>query len=395
MSEIMIEPDLNFIKGLTASGAETVKKCYQCATCSVVCNIAPDGGPFPRKEMVWAQWGLKDKLAADPDVWLCHNCGDCTTYCPRGAKPAEVLGTLRKATIEKYALIKPLAGIANNFFAAMIVSAIVIAGLLAASGSLNIAANYHAVDKDGKLNIIFNNFIPTHNVDFLFVPLFLLGVATAAYGIMKFWNDICDQAGLGKYTGRNALGKILPTLVQVIKHDVFANCGVNRDRKTPHMLALLSFIALFITTNWAVFYLYILGWEPGSYSSLANPLKWLGNIGAVMLIVGSLWLIKNRKAKSAKQSSSAFDWNLLYLILLIGVTGFVAQMFRIAGMFMPAQVIYVLHLVFIAQLFIFTPYSKLAHLWYRTTAMVFAKHTGRDLKTASEVAPAVAPAEAA
>ncbi len=399
MSEIMVEPDLNFIKGLTASGAETVKKCYQCATCSVVCNIAPDGGPFPRKEMVWAQWGLRDKLAADPDVWLCHNCGDCTTYCPRGAKPAEVLGTLRKATIEKYALIKPLAGIANNFFAAMIVSAIVIAGLLVASGSLNIMANYHQVGEDGKANIIFNNFIPTHNVDALFLPLFFLGVVTALYGIMKFWNDICEQAGLGKLTGRNALGKILPTIVQILKHDVFANCGVNRDRKTPHLLALLSFIALFITTNWAVFYLYILGWEPGSYSSLGNPLKWLGNIGAVMLIVGAVWLMKNRSAKSDTQSSSSFDWNLLYLILLIGITGFVAQVLRIAGAVAPAQVTYVLHLIFIAQLFIFTPYSKLAHLWYRTTAMVFAKHTGRDLKTASAApapaAPATVPAEAA
>lgn len=380
MSEIMIEPDLNFIKGLTASGAETVKKCYQCATCSVVCNIAPDSGPFPRKEMVWAQWGLKDKIAADPDVWLCHNCGDCTTHCPRGAKPAEVLGTLRKATIEKYALVKPLAGIANNFAASMIVSAIVIAGLLAVVGHLNIFANYHAEGEGGKLNIIFNNFIPTHDVDFLFVPLFMLGVATAGYGIIKFWNDICDSAGLGRLTGRNALGKIIPTIVQVFKHDVFANCGVNSDRRVPHMLALFSFIALFITTNWAVFYLYVLGWEPGSYSGLGNPLKWLGNIGAVMLLVGSVWLIMNRKAKEAKQTSSSFDWNLLYLILLIGVTGFVAQVFRIAGAVAPAQVTYVLHLIFIAQLFIFTPYSKLAHLWYRTTAMVFARHTGRNLK---------------
>lgn len=384
MSEIMIEPDLNFIKGLTASGAETVKKCYQCATCSVVCNIAPDSGPFPRKEMVWAQWGLKDKIASDPDVWLCHNCGDCTTHCPRGAKPAEVLGTLRKATIEKYALVKPLAGIANNFVASMIVSAIVIAGLLAVAGHLNIFANYHAEGEGGKLNIIFNNFIPTHDVDFLFVPLFMLGVATAGYGVMKFWNDICDSAGLGKYTGRNALGSIVPTLVQIVQHNVFGNCGVNKDRKLPHMLALFSFIALFITTNWAVFYLYVLGWEPGSYSSLGNPLKWLGNIGAVMLLVGTVWLIMNRKAKEAKQTSSSFDWNLLYLILLIGVTGFVAQVFRIAGAVAPAQVTYVLHLIFIAQLFIFTPYSKLAHLWYRTTAMVFARHTGRNLKTAAD-----------
>jgi hypothetical protein len=99
-------------------------------------------------------------------------------------------------------------------------------------------------------------------VDYLFVPLFMLGVLTAGYGIMKFWNDICENAKLGRLTGRNALPRILPTIVQIFKHDVFANCGVNKDRKTPHLLALLSFIALFITTNWAVFYLYVLGWEP-------------------------------------------------------------------------------------------------------------------------------------
>lgn len=379
MSELMVEPDLNFIKGLTESGAETLKKCYQCATCSVVCNIAPEGGPFPRKEMVWAQWGLKDKLAADPDVWLCHNCGDCTTYCPRGAKPAEVLGALRKASVEKYAPVKPLAAIASKgLIASMIIPAIIIVAILGALGHLNPMVNY------SEKGLIFNDFFPIHIVDPLFTAVFLFAVVSGVLGVKRFWNDICDQACLGKFTGRNALGSIVPTIVQIMKHDVFANCGVNKDRKTPHLLVVVSFIALALTTAWAVFYLYALGWKPGEYSSLGNPLKWLGNIGALLLLYGSYKLISNRRAKPDKEgkTGSTFDWSLLYLVLLIGLTGLSAEVFRLIKVNPAAYIVYAIHLMLILTLFLYAPYSKLAHLFYRTTAMVFARHTGRNLRTA-------------
>jgi quinone-modifying oxidoreductase, subunit QmoC len=376
MNGTIIEPDLGFIKGLTASGAESLKKCYQCATCSVVCKIAPEGSPFPRKEMVWAQWGLKDKLAADPDVWLCHNCGDCTTNCPRGAKPGEVLGALRKATVEKYAPVKSLAAISDKgLIASMIIPAIIILGILGALGHLDIMTRY------SKKELIFNDFFPIHVIDPLFTLVFLFALASAFFGAKKFWNDICDGAGLGKFTGRNALPSILPTIGQILKHNVFASCGVNRDRKTPHLLVLFSFIALAITTGWAVFYLYALGWKPGEYSSLANPLKWLGNAGAAMLIIGSILLVRNRKAKADKEGNtgSTFDWTLLYLVLFLGLTGFGAEVFRIANVAPVAYGIYAIHLMLILTLFLYAPYSKLAHMFYRTTAMVFAKHTGREL----------------
>jgi quinone-modifying oxidoreductase subunit QmoC len=90
-----VQPDLDFIKDMKSAGGDTLKKCFQCATCSVVCPLSTDDNPFPRREMIFAQWGLKEKLMGDPNVMLCHQCGDCTTYCPRGAKPGEVLGAIR------------------------------------------------------------------------------------------------------------------------------------------------------------------------------------------------------------------------------------------------------------------------------------------------------------
>ena len=97
---VSINADLNFVEKLIGSGSVDLKTCYQCSTCTVVCPLTPSDLPFPRKEMLAAQWGLKDRLVKNMDLWLCHNCSDCTDQCPRGAKPSDVMSALRNQTIE-------------------------------------------------------------------------------------------------------------------------------------------------------------------------------------------------------------------------------------------------------------------------------------------------------
>ena len=48
----VVSPDLNFVNDVIKSGGESLKKCYQCATCTVVCNVTPEDNPFPRWEFI-------------------------------------------------------------------------------------------------------------------------------------------------------------------------------------------------------------------------------------------------------------------------------------------------------------------------------------------------------
>ena len=114
----------------------------------------------------------------------------------------------------------------------------------------------------------------------------------------------------------------------------------------------------------------------GPWSQM-NPVKWLANISGVALIVGTALLIKNRAGKK-DQASSYFDWYLVYLAFGLGVTGMGAQLTRLGGMAGVSFAVYYIHLVLVWALFAYLPFSKLAHLVYRTVAMAYNEYAGRN-----------------
>ncbi len=111
---LLLRPDRQFVEDIVASGGGDLKKCFQCATCSVACELSTGNTPFPRKEMIWAQWGLRDRLLASPDVWLCHQCNDCSTRCPRGARPGDVLAAVRKQAVMHHSAPRIIGNWVNN-----------------------------------------------------------------------------------------------------------------------------------------------------------------------------------------------------------------------------------------------------------------------------------------
>ncbi|MBI4825040.1 MAG: quinone-interacting membrane-bound oxidoreductase complex subunit QmoC [Nitrospirae bacterium] len=373
MSEAtLIKPDLDFVKGVMASGGESLKKCYQCATCSVVCNVTPDKNPFPRKEMIWAQWGLKEKFIGNPDVWLCHQCNDCTAYCPRGAKPGEVLGAIRKQTISQYSKPGFLVNIVNNkalVWLIFLIPALVLGLVLSADGTF--------IPTEGEL--IFSNFASTFQIQMVFVPAFMFGAIVGLLGMMSFFSDMKKANNV---SSGDLMGSIMAMAGDIISHSKFKSCDVSKDRYLSHLLVFFSFILLGIATAIGVLYIDILHIEsPFELFGTGAPVKIFGLAGAIGLFLGVLLMIKNRYANAAKVGlGSYFDWLLITIIGVIMASGILAWITRVAGMAGIAYPVYFIHLVFIFSLFVYLPYSKLAHIYYRSAAICFNKYSGREKK---------------
>jgi quinone-modifying oxidoreductase subunit QmoC len=379
-----ISPDLGFVKDIIASGGESLKKCFQCATCSVVCNLTQDEKPFPRKEMIYAQWGLKDKLFGNPDIWLCHQCSDCTAYCPRGAKPGEVLNAVRKLSIENYAVPKFLGkalGSPGSLVPLLAVPAVIFAIILSSLGHLNLTKI--PLNEEGQIS--YHEFLPSLYIDSVFVPIALFAVISLAIGVSRYWKDMVRAAG--PVTPKGSIWNTLyATISEILSHKRFEKCNLTKERKISHFLVFFSFIGLAITTAWAVLYLYgpgimkLLGSEPFEWMlgpspyPLTDPVKWLANASALALLVGITLVIRNRLKNQEKAGYGAYyDWLFISIVFAIMATGILSEVVRLANIAVLAYIIYFIHLVVVFFLFAYAPFSKMAHMLYRATAMVFEK----------------------
>ncbi len=376
-----VEPDLKFIDEVGELGGQDLKKCFQCATCAVVCPISPDSKPFPRKEMIAASWGLKDKLVGSGDIWLCHNCGDCNTRCPRGAKPGETLAAIRSYAISEYAAPKQLTEALKDpkklpiLFAVPAVIFLVVGLVLKIFGIhwLNFSLDTDFVWQAQHIN----NYL----VDIIMIPTFFGAIGIFALGLKRFVSDLHENALQEGKTDKETIDPIgfvralITTVPNILTHQKFNDCTENRERSTSHMMVLFGFIGLFIVTNCFFIAEWVFHIE-GPYSQI-NPVKWLGNIGGVALVVGGLLLLKNR-LNNKDQVSGYWDWYLIGMVLGLGSTGLLTEMTRLGGLAGLSTVIYFIHLMFVWCLFAYTPFSKLAHMVYRTVAMTYNEYAGRN-----------------
>jgi len=362
MAELVIQPDVEFIQKVTHGGGGDLKKCYQCATCSTVCTLSEQDRPFPRKQMIEAQWGLKDKVLADPAIWLCHNCGDCSEMCPRGARPGDVFGALRQQAIERFAWPGFLARLVNNPRALflLVLLPVLLFGAQWAVGPE--AQSVHGNEME------FANQYPLHLLEALFFAICGLVLIAFIVSVTRFVKAIRAEGA-----GEPILKNLVPSFIEILSHKRFSDCGSEKNRYYGHLLLLWGFVGLAIVGT--VIGLGVMSGLVTTPLAQASPLKIFANLSAAMSLIGVLILLVDRLKDPVKRlHSTYFDWFFLVVLTSIIFTGFISEFLREAQLPIMYPV-YFVHLVLIFMLFVYAPYSKLAHFVYRTIAMAATRGT--------------------
>jgi quinone-modifying oxidoreductase subunit QmoC len=373
-----LKPDRELLHRVLGSGGEDLRQCMQCATCSTVCELTDAKNPGPRKEMLWAQWGLRDRLMGDADLWLCHQCGDCTRRCPRGARPGDVMAALRRESIIHYSTPHAFARWANrplSLFWILLLASVVLAAAASAWQWSGLAAVELA--KAGPRTVFpFWTQLPHWLLGSLFTLLILFDVAVLVRGGRRFWRDMNASAEPTK----QSLGTSFRAAVRrIVWHDDFGLCADNRARRTSHQLVIYGMIALWLTSLWVVTARYNPLLEGLVYPlSFWNPWKLMANLAGLAVVIGvSLMLAERWKRPDTAGATTYSDLALLGFLLLIALTGFATELLHFLRIEPVRYAVYFAHLVSVFGLFWVLPYSKLAHVVYRTLALIHAERTGR------------------
>lgn len=398
-----IIPSASFRKKLAERGGDTAARCYQCATCTAVCDLSQGDCLFPRRQMLASQWGLADRLAADPGVWLCHQCNDCTVRCPRDAKPGDVLQTIRSLAIEELSVPRFMGRLVGNsakswplliglpilLWIAIIfmdngftVPQRVDYQIQHAGVDISLVDTAYAQEDHGETaqgeaahdahhvpgqetRVIYEELVPHKYIYVVYSTAFLLAMVAALAGGAKFWKLM----GQGTDRKGSFLGAFLPVMGEIATHNRFGKCGEAKTRKWAHFCLLWGFLGAAFASALLVVALYVTK-DPLPLAQ-THPYKIIGNAAMVLLVVGSLWLFINRLTDSAKSGvSKAYDTFFLSVVVTVVLTGALTELGAFVFPPVVASAIYVVHLGSILTLFLTVPFSKFAHMVYRTLAMV-------------------------
>ncbi len=337
----------------------TLVACLQCGMCTASCNLAEEGSLFPRHEMTMVQLGQKDRLLADSNIWHCFNCSDCSSRCPSKARPGRIMAAIRQMAVEHYAFPNLIGRAINSPRALamiLVVPALLILAAIAIGGSFTPQTS----------PVLYASMFPHLALNLFFSAFTAFAAMSMLISAGRIWHAFIGES-LWKGDLLLLVRSFITAVREILSHRKFSECEEFPLSRWAHMAIFYGFMTLFVLAG--VVALLILFGAPYPLPA-QHPLKIIGNLAGILFLAGIGYFIVQRYRSSLNDDKSSwFDWAVLFNLLLVGVTGMLTEIFRYADSAILAYPIYFFHLLFVLILFMSIPYSKLAHLVYRTVAM--------------------------
>ena len=296
---------------------------------------------------------------------LCHNCRGCYYACQYTAPhefdlnvPA-ALADLRARSWEALAWPGPLARLFQRSGVALA------AALTLAFAVLGYAVAMLPGEGEG-----FYAYLSHGAMVAIFAPAFLLPLVAVAVALLRYarlvgadglsWRDVAGALGssarMDNLSGGQGQG------CNYEDGDRFSNM-----RRVAHQFTLWGFLACFASTSTATLMHYLLDW-PAPYPWWAPP-KLLGVPGGIALCLGTgvlAWL--KTKADPALGAPNRWGGEMGFVLLLFFVSATGLALYWASGTgAVPALL--AVHLGAVLTLFVLTPYSKMAHGFFRLAAL--------------------------
>jgi citrate/tricarballylate utilization protein len=204
------------------------------------------------------------------------------------------------------------------------------------------------------------------------VVLFVYAIGVWLAGGARFWTETGDvlrpRGSLKALTAGLADAFGLPYLKGGGPGCFYPGERPSMVRRVYHALTFWGFLAAFVSTTLASFYQELLDRLP-PYELTSAPVLF-GSAGGVALLIGTgglIWFKLRSDSAPAGAGASGLDYAFLFTLALTALTGMLTLIFRAtAGM----GSLLIIHLGFVAALFLTAPYGKFVHFVYRTLAMI-------------------------
>ena len=381
-----VESDPALLNEIRRYGTFDSAACYQCGSCTLSCDLVSSAASFPRKSIRYALLGLRGPLLGSLEPWVCQDCGDCSTACPRQAEPRISMMTLRRFLTAQY----DWSGVTSKLLqskAWYLGSLIAVAAL-----TLLLIIGYHLwyvampAGDFARTSLGLDHMFPM--ITYYTLVVILVPVALLLSRVHRVWRLTMKGNGQNRVPLSAYVSEAWTYVDQSVEQPLMRMCP-HTGRWLGHWLLAAGTVLMLAVKTFG------LRWfQTDNIYPFYNPQRWLGYLAAGFILygIGDILVGRWRGQKEIYKETKFHDLVFPVLIVLTVLSGLTAHILRYAGLGLGCHYAYAMHVVVATPLLLIEmSFGKWSHMVYRPLSLYFlaVRERAAHQATAPEAIPNV------